>query len=240
MADTWAFIPARGGSKGIPGKNLREVGGKSLVRIAIECAREAGLHEVLVLTDSTDIQAEAVRYGAICPRLRPPEISTDDAHMFLTYKFGAQLLHDLDSDARAFVALLPTTPLRSVKTVIQCVDLLAEGSFDWVFSTNEMEHHPFRAMKTISETELEPFFPLEAATLWSNRQELPPAQRFNGGVIGGLIKHLHSHTEYNVDGLGTFDTRLGFVETSQAEALDVDSELDLKFVEFYLSEEKSH
>src|SRR2546426_7886587 len=81
-APPYAFgvIPARGGSKGLPGKNLRKLGGLSLIGQAIASARESALlARFIVSTDSEEIAAEAERHGAPVPFLRPGELATDEA-----------------------------------------------------------------------------------------------------------------------------------------------------------------
>lgn len=76
MMETLAIIPARGGSKGIPGKNLKRVGTDSLISRSIRCAQKAGIHEVIVSTDNPEIALEAKSCGAKVS-IRPPEISGD-------------------------------------------------------------------------------------------------------------------------------------------------------------------
>lgn len=231
MVETVAIIPARGGSKGIINKNLRLVNGLPLIAHSIQIAKLSNFSRVLVFTDSEEIKDTAIDFGAEAPVLRPVETATDNAHMFLTYKFAIEYLQSRNELPHSFCALLPTTPLRRIETINETIAKIQSGKYDWVFSINEMEHHPFRAMTIDQAGYLKPFNAIDATTLWANRQELPKAFRFNGGTICGLAEHALSNDEYNIDGLGTFDTRVGFVVMSQEEATDIDSELDLEIVE---------
>lgn len=241
MLETVAIIPARGGSKGVPNKNLKELDGIPLIAHSINVAKKSNFSRVLVFSDSPEIQRVAIKFGAESPVLRPSNTATDTAHMFLIYKFAMEFLQSRNETPHSFCALLPTTPLRSIGTVNETIQKIQSGNFDWVFSINEMEHHPYRAMKIEGDTLLEPFHKIDAQTLWSNRQELPKVYRFNGGTMCGLAEHVLLNSEYNIDGKGTFGTKVGFVMMSQEESLDIDSELDFELIEQVLkSRRKIH
>ena len=209
MASTVGLIPARGGSKGIANKNLRLLDGVPLIAHAIKAGLESNLDRVIVMTDSLEIQQVALNYGAECPVLRPEDTATDNAHMFLVYKFAMEFLKSRNELPHSFCALLPTTPLRKVSQINETVEKIQSGNFDWVFTVNEIEHHPYRAMQVVKNETIIPFHQIDAHTLWSNRQELPRVVRFNGGTMCGLAKHALMHQEYNIDGLNTFEKRVG-------------------------------
>ena len=230
MASTVGLIPARGGSKGIVNKNLRLLDGVPLIAHAIKAGLESNLDRVIVMTDSLEIQQVALNYGAECPVLRPEDTATDTAHMFLVYKFAMEFLKSRNELPHSFCALLPTTPLRKVSQINETVEKIQSGNFDWVFTVNEIEHHPYRAMQVVKNETIIPFNQIDAHTLWSNRQELPRVVRFNGGTMCGLAKHALMNQEYNIDGLNTFQTRVGYVDISQEDAYDIDTEFDLEIV----------
>lgn len=230
---TWGVVPARGGSKGVPGKNLRKIAGKTLVERAVLIGLEAGLDGVLVSTDDEAIAESAVSAGAIYLGQRPATISSDSAHMFPTYKHALQQLTRSGHEPDAIVALLPTNPFRSVESVQRTVKLL--DNHDWVFSVSEMEHHPYRAMRLIDETRCVPNYQIPAHVMWANRQELPSMFRFNGVTIAGRARNIARNDEYDIDGIGTFDTKVAYVLTSQLEAFDIDSELDLEVAQLLWS-----
>ena len=124
----FALIPARGGSKGIPGKNLQKLGEHSLVARTIIQAYEAGFKRVIALSDDPDIRLEANRYGADTSFVRPVNISEDKTHMFVVYKW---LINEMLSRGEQlpdyFCTMLCTTPFRKVETVIKAKTALDSG-----------------------------------------------------------------------------------------------------------------
>jgi CMP-N-acetylneuraminic acid synthetase len=230
MASTVGLIPARGGSKGIVNKNLRLLDGVPLIAHAIRAGLASNLDRVIVMTDSLEIQEVALSYGAEAPILRPANTATDTAHMFMVYKFAMEYLDSKNELPHSFCALLPTTPLRKVSQINESILKIQSGNFDWVFTVNEIEHHHYRAMEIVQDQRIVPFHKIDAHTLWSNRQELPRVVRFNGGTMCGLAKHALMNQEYNIDGLNTFQTKVGYVDMSQEDAYDIDTEFDLEIV----------
>ena len=157
-----AIIPARAGSKGLPGKNIKSLCGKPLVAWSIETAlKSRHLDEVMVSTDGEDIACIAREYGAKVPFRRPLELSTDTAttlsavqHVLDSYKskYGRQF---------DFVVLMePTSPLRE-DTDIDCMLERLVGSwdqFDSIVSMGEVREHP-SIMKQLNGDGIEPFCP---------------------------------------------------------------------------------
>lgn len=117
-----AFVFARGGSKGLPGKNLRYIKGKTLLRHAIDQAR-ASRHvaDVTVSTDDYAIELEAKRAGARV-LVRPPELCTDDASEWLSWQHAIANSPPMD----VFVSVPCTTPLRSPEDIDRCIEALAD------------------------------------------------------------------------------------------------------------------
>lgn len=120
-----ALIPARGGSKGMPGKNIRIMHGKPLLAWSIERARESErIDRILVSTDSGRIAAEALKYGAEV-LMRPAYLATDTAST------QDVMAHALESfPAETLVLLQPTSPFRSRGLIDACIDKFREGNYD--------------------------------------------------------------------------------------------------------------
>lgn len=226
--NVWGLVPARAGSKGIPGKNLRSLGGESLVAIAIERLRKAGVTDIMVATDSRAIQEVAVSRGALCSELRPTNISTDDAHMYPLYRWAVETIERETSRPDVLFTTLPTTPFMPVRHLASALAQF-DSDVDWVFSVNEIEHHPFRAMQ-IQGDRVVPHQPVSPEILWGNRQQLPPLVRFNGGLIAGRTETILAHSEYNIF-RGAESDSVGFELTSQAEGFDIDNPDDLLVAE---------
>ncbi|WP_051694106.1 cytidylyltransferase domain-containing protein [Desulfohalovibrio reitneri] len=124
-----AVIPARGGSKGIPGKNLRLLGGVPLVGHSIRTALAVPeIDRVVVSTDSPELAEEAVRLGAEVPFLRPPELATDEAEISQALLHLRNRLFETEGYApQAQVVLYPTHPFRKAPVVGRLVGRLLEG-----------------------------------------------------------------------------------------------------------------
>lgn len=138
-----ALIPARGGSKGIPGKNVKLLGGKPLIAYSIEVAKHSGLfHKILVSTDSSEIAATGKEWGAEVPFLRSPELADDKAAMLPVIQDALLQLKEREQWLPDYVALLqPTAPLRTVSHVKRAVDLIEQNAPDSVVSVVELPKH---------------------------------------------------------------------------------------------------
>ncbi len=114
-----AFIPARGGSKGVPGKNIKEICGKPLIAWTIEAAKKAKcIDRVIVTTDDEAIAAVAKEYGAEVPFMRPAELSSDTASANDVYLHATEfVMNETGEQIEKFMVLLPTVPLRTEKHI---------------------------------------------------------------------------------------------------------------------------
>lgn len=132
-----AVIPARGGSKGLPGKNIRMLAGKPLIVHTLECARAASsITRVIVTTDDEDIAAAARSVeGVEVPFRRPAELASDTAQAFDVYLHVADWLRENEGNApETLCPLLPTAPLRAPADIDGCVSLYRARDADVVLS----------------------------------------------------------------------------------------------------------
>jgi CMP-N-acetylneuraminic acid synthetase len=176
-------IPARGGSKGIPGKNLYEISGKPLIQYTIEaCKKSKLLTEFIISTDSEEIASFCQSIGCNSPFVRPANLSTDKALSLPV------MLHALDFMERSIedkydivVMLQPTTPLRSHKDIDNAIRILFDERADSVISVTEVGgHHPLR-MKRIVNGRLINYIDQGVEDM-RPRQELPPVYIRNGAI----------------------------------------------------------
>lgn len=138
--DVLCVIPARGGSKGIPRKNLREVGGRSLLARACGAAREAGLDRVVVSTDDAEIAAAAER-ERVTVVWRPAELGADDTPMLPVVVDALRQAEERTGGRADAVALLqPTSPFRRGEHVRAAIDLLTSTGADSVVSVTVVPH----------------------------------------------------------------------------------------------------
>lgn len=143
MSATIAIIPARAGSKRIPGKNTRELAGHPLLAYSIAAARASGVCDrILVSTDSPDIAAVAETYGAEVPGLRPHEMSGPDAH---DIEFLRHAMEEWapGEDSQLWVIARPTSPLRSAASIVAARSQLLEATWaDSIRALRKVTEHP--------------------------------------------------------------------------------------------------
>lgn len=179
-----AIVPARGGSKGVPRKNLREVAGKPLLAWTLETALEARhlFAAVVVSTDDPEIAEVARTYGAEAPFLRPAELAGDRAPTLPVLQHALGFLEEREGRRYDWACLLqPTAPLRAVADLEAAIALAAAGGCDSVISVNRVEaHHPI-LMKKIEGERLLPYC-LEEREGTRRQDYQPPAYMRNGAI----------------------------------------------------------
>ena len=139
-----AFIFARGGSKGLPGKNIRSLGGKPLMAWAIEHALAVKrITRVIVSTDSIEIAELARAHGAEVPFIRPSELAGDDSPEWLAWRHGLNYLLDSDGVLPDAMVSVPTTaPLRLPEDIENCLDEYEKGDADIVITVTDAHRSP--------------------------------------------------------------------------------------------------
>ncbi len=195
-----AIVPARGGSKGVPGKNIRPLAGRTLLDYTAEAARSSGVVDRVVLsTDSEDIAEAGRRAGLEVPFLRPPSLARDDSPMLPVIQHVVDALAADDWVPTYVVLLQPTSPLRRGGHVREAVELLRISGADSVVTVVEVPRHfsPDYVMR-IDAGVLRPFLP-EGASV-TRRQDVRPAYSRDGTVYAfrrdTLVRH---HSIYGGD-----------------------------------------
>ena len=152
MVSVLAVIPARGGSKGVPRKNIKPLGGKPLIAHTIAAALSVfPRQDVVVSTDDEEIAEVSEKYGASVPFIRPVELATDTATSEPVVRHA--LLHAEESHSTTYDAVLmlqPTSPLRTGEDINRALTLYASGEGDSVVSVIDVEgNHPFRMKRIV-------------------------------------------------------------------------------------------
>ena len=176
-----AIIPARGGSKGLPGKNIKDLKGKPLIAYTIEAALQSKyITDVIISTDDEDIYTTALKYGAKGTFLRPKALAEDKSLAIDNYIYTVDRLEkEFDYEIEAFVVLQPTSPLRSTSDIDGAIELFFEKEADSVISYCE-EHHPIAWHKYVDrEGKLENVF---GNNVLRNRQDIRTSYYPNGAV----------------------------------------------------------
>jgi N-acylneuraminate cytidylyltransferase/CMP-N,N'-diacetyllegionaminic acid synthase len=219
------LIPARGGSKGLPGKNTRPLAGKPLIAWTVEAALAApSLARVVVTTDDEAIAAVARDAGADVPFLRPAELATDDATMIDV------VLHATDpavlGEAYDAVCLLqPTTPLRAAEHIEAAVARLRETGGRAVVSVAETEHSPLWENTLPPDGSMAGFLRPEVENV--NRQHIPAYYRLNGAIYLARLDFLAEQRGFIAE--GTY----AYVMPREA-SIDIDTLLDFQLAEFLM------
>jgi CMP-N,N'-diacetyllegionaminic acid synthase len=225
-----AIVPARGGSKGIPGKNLVRLKGRSLLQRAIDTAREvACVDRVVVSTDDPRIAGAATAAGAEVHH-RPAALATDTSRVIEALRHLCDTHLDPTGAGNALLLLLePTCPLRAASDVEQCARMLAEGGCDSVATFTPAATNPWRAWR-IEENRPHTFIP--GAVPWLPRQELPAAYELSGGVYAFWRDNLRDPANEILCG------EIKALIVPPERSLDIDTVMDLAAAEALLDRGK--
>ena len=227
-----AVIPARGGSKGIPRKNLRCIGGQTLIARAVEAARQLPwIDRVVISTDDEEMAEEGRRHGAAAPFMRPPELADDRATAIDTWRHA--WLASESHFAMRFeysVLLEPTSPLRHPSDIEQALRLLIAGGHRTVASVSRTPAHytPERSLCIDGDGRLHPY--LAQGLSHTARQTIPAYYHRNGIVYavtrGGLVDE---------GNLMARDCAALLIERPVA---NIDEAIDLEWAEFLLARQR--
>ncbi|MDF3027329.1 MAG: CMP-N-acetylneuraminic acid synthetase [Fluviicola sp.] len=222
--DILVVIPARGGSKGIPRKNLKLLGNKPLIAYTIEVARELFEDtQICVSTDDEEIAAFARTYGNIVPFMRPADLSTDEASS------QEVILHALDfyreKEYKAVILLQPTSPFRKKEHIEACVGMF-DSSVDMIATVSESHANPYF---NLMEENSEGFLTRSKPSDYTRRQDCPSVYALNGAVY--VINTQSVRTKL----IAGFD-KVRKVMMSSLESVDLDTPLDWKIATLILEE----
>lgn len=221
--ETVALVPARGGSKGLPGKNLKKVGGRSLVERAVDVASTVDrIDRVVVSSDDPEILAEAERAGADA-RVRQAELAGDSVPTL------AVVLDLLESEpgCSVVVILQPTSPLREPDDVARCLEALDEAHT--ATTVTALDHPPGWMFRFADHHRLEPLLGWKSMTF--RRQDADDVYVLNGAVYAARAEHVRSGGA--LVGPGTVG-----VPMPPERSVDIDSVLDLEWVRFLVARDE--
>jgi CMP-N-acetylneuraminic acid synthetase len=231
MAAAIAIVPARGGSKGVPRKNVRELAGHPLIAYSIAAAQEARtVGRVIVSTDDAEIAAVARAYGADVPFMRPAELAADDTRDLPVFRHALEWLAAHESERPPVVVhLRPTSPLRRVADIDRAVELLqGHPEADAVRSVCPPFQNPYKMWRFTDSGPMSPLLsdgPSEPYN--APHQALPPVHWQTG-----YIDVTRRHTVMELDSM-TGRTVLP-LEIGKDSWVDIDTETMLEFAEFLI------
>jgi CMP-N,N'-diacetyllegionaminic acid synthase len=222
-------IPARGGSKGVPQKNIRPVLGKPLVAYAIECGLKCpSIDHLIVSTDSDEIANIGRRFGADVPFMRPVELAEDTVPMLPVLQHAVQAAESYYGRmVRALVLLDPTGPLRTMDDIEGSLKILMDSACDAVISGNIAHRSPYFNMVTEQEGYIRLVIPNPEPI--GRRQDSPPVYDLN------TVVWVYSRRALMEEKSRVPRRSLLYLVPSER-AIDIDTELDFKILEFLMSQ----
>ena len=226
----FAFIFARGGSKGVPGKNIKEICGKPLIAYSIEIAQEIkSIDKIFISTEDDNIAAVAKEYGAnIIPR--PNNLAHDDSPEWLAWQHAIKWLEEKGESFDVFISLPATSPLRNKKDITQCIKTFNEET-DLVIGVTEAARSPwFNMVQQDSDGFLKVLMGNEKTYI--RRQDTPKI--YDMTTIAYVTR-----PEFIMKATGGFDGKVKGVEIPPERAVDIDTELDFEIAEFLMNKVKN-
>lgn len=222
-----AVIPARGGSKRIPGKNLSKIGSDTLLSLAIKAAKHSSyIDDILVSTDSNKISREAEEYGVTVPELRPANLSGDNAKTVDVLHHEVIQYAENHQQRPEFIILLePTAPLRSSALIDQAIKhFLSFDDADSLVSVNPIRHiyHPEELLKSTENDFLTPY--KDERTFDNRKLKIKQEQLY---VQNGLV--YITRTPVLLDRHSIYGSKVLKFETPESLFADIDEEEDLEF-----------
>ena len=225
-----AIIPARGGSKRLPRKNVLDLNGKPLIAWSIEAGLKSNyIDEVMVTTDDDEIAEVSKKYGAKVPFKRPKKLADDYATRPEVIKHTIEFYqNELGKKFDYLVFLQPTSPLRDANDIDNAIEFMFEKNGDAVVSVCELEHPIHWSGLLPKDKNMNKF--LDNVVVQSRSQDLEKYYRLNGAIyICNVEKFLEEGCVFLKNNIFAF-------EMSQEKSVDIDTKLDFKIAEVLLNE----
>jgi N-acylneuraminate cytidylyltransferase len=227
---TVAFIFARGGSKGLPGKNIKIFSGKPLIAWSIQQAKQVqAIDRVIVSTDSTEIAKIAKNCGAEVPFLRPKDISEDDTPEWKAWRHALSFLLENEGKIPDIMLSIPTTaPLRRVDDIEKCLNLYKKGDVDVIITTKDAHRSPYFNMVKDDENG-------NVSLIIKPKEKL--YRRQDADVVYDMATVAYvMDPQFVMRNDSIFDGRVKAVKVPLETSIDIDTMFDFKMAEFFLSQ----
>mgnify|MGYP001765642545 CR=1 FL=1 len=224
-----AFIFARGGSKGLPGKNVRPLAGKPLIAWSIEHALSVSrIDRVIVSTDSEDIAAVARAHGACVPFMRPADLAADNSPEWLAWRHALNFLAVAEGKLPEVMVSVPATaPLRQPIDIENCLDEYAKGGADVVITVTEAHRSPyFNMVRENPDGSVALVIPPASAI--ARRQDVPIV--YDMATVAYVIR-----PEFVFSSDAIFNGRVRAVQVPKERAVDIDTLFDFRMAECLLA-----
>ncbi|MFD2514250.1 cytidylyltransferase domain-containing protein [Pontibacter locisalis] len=226
------IIPARGGSRGVPGKNLKKLKGKPLIQYTIEAAQEVFKNEnILVSTDDTEIKSLAEELGLEVPFLRPAHLASDKSGMYEVLLHSLDFVESHGLKYETIVLLQPTSPFRTSEHILEAIELFNNsGEVDMVTSVKETKSNPYYLLK---EENREGFLESSKAGFFVRRQDCPKVWELNGAIYVINVNSLKSSPMHQFKKVKKYV--MDFIPSH-----DIDDYVDWKLAEIFCQDSRDH
>jgi N-acylneuraminate cytidylyltransferase len=227
------LICARGGSKGLPGKNIKPLNGIPLIGWSIGIAKQLNrVSRIIVSTDSEEIAKVALEHGAEVPFMRPEELAQDSSPEWLVWRHAIKFVESHDNENYDAIISLPVTaPLRSVGDIDKCIDLFEEGGIDSVITVSEASRSPYFNM-TVNDGSGFSKLVIPPKNQISRRQDAPEV--FDMTTVAYVVS-----TNFVKCFNGIFEGKVKSIVVPRERAIDIDELMDFKIAECLLMDEYS-
>ena len=224
-----AFIFARGGSKGLPGKNIRPLAGKPLIAWSIEHALAVSrIDRVIVSTDSMEIAAVAKQYGAEAPFVRPSELAADSSPEWLAWRHALNYVRETTGTFPKVMISVPTTaPLRLPIDIENCLDEYEKGDADIVITVTDAHRSPYFNMVKAK---------IDGSVGLVNPPQLNSERRQDAPLVYDMATVCYvARPDFVMTHNAIFDGRVKAVHVPTERAIDIDTLIDFKIAECLLN-----
>ncbi|MHB1196529.1 MAG: acylneuraminate cytidylyltransferase family protein [Lutibacter sp.] len=219
------IIPARGGSKGVPGKNIKELNGKPLIQYTIDAARKlAPDNQIIVSTDSLEIKKVVENLGLKVPFLRPQELATDTAGSYEVLLHALDFYENQGNHPDKIILLQPTSPFRTAAQVMEAMALF-HSDLEMIVSVKETKANPYYILREEDENGYLVKSKQSSAT---RRQDVPKVWELNGAIYIINVRDLKAKP------LAQF-TKVKKYVMDEISSHDIDTLFDWKIAEYMIS-----
>lgn len=217
-----AIIPARGGSKGIPHKNIIDLCGKPLISYSVEAAKNSRyIDYILVSTDDDEIAKFAMEYGAKVPFFRPAELATDTSSTTEAIVHAIRGLESIGERFDDMILLQPTSPLRTTEDIDFAIEKYYQNGRSSLVSVSEVDDHPI-LVRSIENDILKPLLNVSSDC---RRQDMPKYYRVNGCIYINKISDINEKSSFN-------DNSIPYI-MEKSHSVDIDELSDLALAKYY-------
>ncbi len=220
-----ACVFARGGSKGLPNKNIKIFNGKPLIAWSICQAKKIkDIKKIIVSTDSEEIAKIARDYGADVPFVRPKHLAEDDSAEWDSWKHLINYLIKIDDLPDALISVPSSSPLRSPEDIQLCIDKFRLGKFDSIVTATKSKRSPYFNMIKINENGFCEILEKNTKNKFFNRQSVPKS--YDLTTVCYVVS-----SKFIINNNGLFEGKVGFVEIPEERSIDIDNEWDFKLAD---------